>query len=801
MSQQWDPHRRSEDEWWTQLYSPHQDPPPTPDADSVDEHFADVRTVFEGGAPPAAAEEDAQEPEEYEAEPDGPEREPWAEDPWGTDDPPAGPIMRLRSISEDSADSASGGGADGGGWTGGSGEEGPEYAEPLAEEERRESDAPGASGDEEDSPPGWYVPDPVGDAQGPKTWFTDVSSFADDEGEEEWEDAASGPGEGGAEDSGASGGEFGPWAAEEGAGQHWTEEDVPSGEGDYGSGGEYSEGGHSGGSSDGAGSETWYSGGGEPEEEGYSGYGYSGGEYSGEYAEGDEYPDDACSGGTDSNGGTGSAAPGGEFGPWNPEAGAGAEGGDPHAAEPHAGEAYGAEPGGSDEGFADPYAADAGAGRPGPVEANPYAVDTGDEGADWAGAADADPYAAEAGTADAGAVAPGEPDEAGRRGSAPAGAGSAPAAFGSGSWNPGFWDKDPAPAAPEESGSAVPDPRGASYPGEVPDPREAPAAEAPAAPATTAPAAAGPPTPVPAYGDEDFDVWEAPDPPEHVGDRPPTYAAEPTAWPSADPERIETLTADTVLDGAQYGSLTLRAASLRGDSARFRGQPRRDAVLTARFGDGEDAVLLLAIASGARTGEESHLAARTACRWIASAVGRNSDSLLDDLRSEHRGSLKAGLHRLTGRCFGQLRLRAAERGYQPEEYTAALRCLLLPADPACRTRVFFGIGDGGFFRLREGEWQDLDPQRVPQPVPGDEDEDPSGPAFRFRASAGRAGDTLLLCTPGLAAPLRGEPALAGLLAERWSGGAPPGLAGFLRDTQIRVKGYAEDRTAVAAWET
>src|SRR3712207_7540312 len=50
------------------------------------------------------------------------------------------------------------------------------------------------------------------------------------------------------------------------------------------------------------------------------------------------------------------------------------------------------------------------------------------------------------------------------------------------------------------------------------------------------------------------------------------------------------------------------------------------------------------------------------------------------------------------------------RGVAPEEYAASLRCLLLPADPACRTRVFFGVGPGGLFRLREGEWQDIEPQ-------------------------------------------------------------------------------------------
>ncbi|MER5882931.1 protein phosphatase 2C domain-containing protein [Streptomyces sp. NPDC001941] len=324
-----------------------------------------------------------------------------------------------------------------------------------------------------------------------------------------------------------------------------------------------------------------------------------------------------------------------------------------------------------------------------------------------------------------------------------------------------------------------------------------------------------------------------------VGDGPPTYDAEPTALPTARPRALEELVADTVLDGARYGTYTLRAASVRGDSARYRGEPRRDALLTARFGAGDAALVLVAVASGARAAEGAHLAARDACHWIGEAVGRSHARLGEDIRAGRRGDLKSGLHRLTDRSYGRLRARAAELGVDPEEYTAGLRCLLLSTDPACRTRVFFGVGGGGLFRLRDGAWQDIEPL-VPEPAavtgepvvgfgsppagdaaghgpegdpltmdlgiatgPGPYVEGPVPPPaepFRFRASVARPGDTLLLASGGLAEPLRGEPALAGELAGRWADGEPPGLAQFLADTQLRVKGYADDRTAVAVWE-
>ncbi|NDK27385.1 protein phosphatase 2C domain-containing protein [Streptomyces sp. TR1341] len=331
-------------------------------------------------------------------------------------------------------------------------------------------------------------------------------------------------------------------------------------------------------------------------------------------------------------------------------------------------------------------------------------------------------------------------------------------------------------------------------------------------------------------------VVESPSVPEpasaldFVGSGPPTYDPEPTALPHAEPEELGELVADTVLDGARYGTWTLRSVSLRGDSARYRGEPRRDALLTARFGTGDHALVLVAMATGARATPEAHLAAAEACRWIGRAVGRSHQRLAEDIRATRRADLKAGLHRLTDRSLGRLRASAVERGARPEEYTATLRCLLLPADPHCRTRVFFGVGDGGLFQLRDGSWRDIEPRatehappeppRTPEPAEEDDDrltldlgvpqgpyeqlsESPPPPArdpFRFQVSLARPGDALLMCTPGLAEPLRGEPALSAYLSRRWSGRRPPGLAAFLADARVRVKGYADDRTAAALWE-
>ncbi|MFB6811577.1 protein phosphatase 2C domain-containing protein, partial [Streptomyces sp. NPDC056387] len=280
----------------------------------------------------------------------------------------------------------------------------------------------------------------------------------------------------------------------------------------------------------------------------------------------------------------------------------------------------------------------------------------------------------------------------------------------------------------------------------------------------------------------------------YLGDRAPTYAAEPGALPVADPGALDELVPDTVLEGARHGAYTLRATSVRGDSARFRGEARRDFLLTTRFGTGDDALVLVALAGGDRSAPGAAEAAAELCRWIASAVGRSRERLADDIRAGRRDALRSGLQRLTDRGYGRLRAHAAELGLPEDAYTAGLRVLLLPIDPECKTRICFGAGAGGLFRLRAGAWQDLEPEPEPEPA------EPPGDGFRFRAAVTRPRDTLLLCSGGLAAPMREEALLPAELAARWADAEPPGLAAFLADTQLRLKGYADDRTAAAVWE-
>ncbi|MEU9419910.1 protein phosphatase 2C domain-containing protein [Streptomyces sp. NPDC048272] len=369
------------------------------------------------------------------------------------------------------------------------------------------------------------------------------------------------------------------------------------------------------------------------------------------------------------------------------------------------------------------------------------------------------------------------------------------------------WTPEPAPPArPPEPPELPVRGRGVGLREEPPSAAPAPAAEPVRETSSAAgPAPAGEPAPQPPR--EPRPLQGAPaDRPEvrHLGDRAPTYNAEPGALPPADPAALDTLTPDTVLEGARHGTYTLRAASLRGDSARFRGEARRDSLLTARFGSGDAALVLVVLAGGDRAAPGAKEAAAELCHAVAAAVGRSHERLSDDVRAGRREALRSGLQRLTDRGYGRLRARAAELGHPEESYTAGLRGVLLPVDPQCRNRVCFGAGAGGVFRLRTGRWQDLEPGRAAGPGrtdPGEGSPEAGGSnGFLFRASVARPGDTLLLCSGGLADPMREEGLLSAELAARWSEGEPPGLAAFLADAQLRLKGYADDRTAAAVWE-
>ena len=197
-----------------------------------------------------------------------------------------------------------------------------------------------------------------------------------------------------------------------------------------------------------------------------------------------------------------------------------------------------------------------------------------------------------------------------------------------------------------------------------------------------------------------------PEPP-YVGDGPPTYDAEPDRAARRRPRRPRR-------PGRRHRAgrrpvrrrCTLRAV-VRARGLRAlpgRAAPGRAAHRPLRH-RASDALVLVAVASGARAARRTRTGPPPRrCGWIGRAVGRSHARLAE----RHPGG--AGAATSSPGCTGSPTAASAGCGPAPRSWASnrrrtppALRCLLLPADPECRTRVFFGVGDGGLFRLRDGD--------------------------------------------------------------------------------------------------
>ncbi|MEU4116399.1 hypothetical protein AB0F71_18105 [Kitasatospora sp. NPDC028055] len=365
------------------------------------------------------------------------------------------------------------------------------------------------------------------------------------------------------------------------------------------------------------------------------------------------------------------------------------------------------------------------------------------------------------------------------------------------------------PPTPVSLEKPAPEPAPAPAPTPEPEPAHAPQPDPAPEPEPVAPVPAPVPDPRLAIRTP---LAETPPTVPHVGERPPTYGPEPTAVPEADPDTLDSVVPDTALEGAQYGTTVLRAVSVRGDSARYRGEPRRDGLLVTRFGDGPDGLLVAVLAGYERTGgaEDESLTpqavaagAGEACRQLAAAIGRSRAGLAADLRDGARDRLRYGLQRLATGAAAPLRALAPRAEGDDSPSPASLHCLLVSLDPAAGYRAAFGVGPGGLYLLRSGHWIDAYAARLlhhpdgQPPVPEAPEPDPR--PFRFRLVPATPGDTLLLCTPGLSRPIADEPAVAHFLSSHWAHPHPPGTVDFLRQVQVRAKGYADDRTAAAIW--
>ncbi|WP_055482037.1 protein phosphatase 2C domain-containing protein [Sphaerimonospora mesophila] len=244
---------------------------------------------------------------------------------------------------------------------------------------------------------------------------------------------------------------------------------------------------------------------------------------------------------------------------------------------------------------------------------------------------------------------------------------------------------------------------------------------------------------------------------------------------------------DSEIDGAALPGLEIRAASLRGDAHRYFGTPRQDAM--GLWHDG-GRTLLACVADGLGSKEASHVGAAAACEVAHAGL---SDSL----------EPVTAAARIIESISEEIKARADRLDLPPDELSTTFLAAVvreLPETSAYQA-VLMRVGDCMAWCLREGVWLPCFPENdtdaavvtsATHALPRDVEHVEVACADLY------PGDMLLLCTDGLARPMR-APQVSTQLANWWSRPEPPSLPEFFWQMSFRAKTHDDDRTAVCLW--
>ncbi|GIH72316.1 protein phosphatase 2C domain-containing protein [Sphaerimonospora thailandensis] len=309
--------------------------------------------------------------------------------------------------------------------------------------------------------------------------------------------------------------------------------------------------------------------------------------------------------------------------------------------------------------------------------------------------------------------------------------------------------------------------------------------------------------PQPAVAAEPVGVPEEPPSPQPpVFQAPPEYGKphERAGKPRGIPE-IGRAAPDMVVDGADFRTLTVRGASLRGDDHRYSGTTRQDSMgLWTLRHPWEGEVLLACVADGVGSQPLSHRGSELACRLLRAEVEPYVADLLDvGERSRRDEAARQLIERVALRMRGDIQ----DFGTDPRTLSTTLVVALveLTSVEAPRNCFVFGVGDSTALLLRDGAFRGLWTDKHGDGAISDSRTDAlPGHVGSVATAEARLGgdDALVICTDGLANPMRGEE-VEEHLVRQWSSRPVPGLLEFAWQLSFRAKSYGDDRTAVCVW--
>ena len=276
--------------------------------------------------------------------------------------------------------------------------------------------------------------------------------------------------------------------------------------------------------------------------------------------------------------------------------------------------------------------------------------------------------------------------------------------------------------------------------------------------------------------------------------RQPTLSSAPGPLPA-----VRGAVPDTVLDGGEVGRFAVRAASVRGDGHRFVGRTRQDAMAFGPADAGGSPALVACVADGLSSRPLSHLGAGLASRVLRAAIEPELATLVSDAAAAAAAACAAAARVADALCE-----RARADGAEPGAYATTLTAAVLTPDLDGARVALLRVGDSAALILGRDGWRPCFPE--PDLLAG-EDTTTAPPARELPRDAAspetsvvraEAGEMLLLCTGGLAEPMR-HADVRDALARWWTEPGVPELAAFLWHVSFRAKAFSDDRTALCVW--